>query len=156
MHRLRCFLRSSRTSRALFAFIAVMAVWNLGCVGFQPLFVRMIGASASMGMVCDAEGMLAPPTATSDSTSTSTASTAPSMQMAGVDRVGSTVAATPADHGAAGHAVNCGCQSCHAPPSALQVVAARGPSMPLVRPGAPVTPPSTIRAPLVPPPQAVL
>ncbi len=153
MHRLRCFLRSSRISRSLFAFIAVMAVWNLGCVGFQPMLVRLNGSSASAGMVCDAEGMIAAPTVASRSTSASTDS---SVRNAGSDRASATVATPPTDRGAAGHPASTGCQSCHAPPSAPQLLAANGASVPLARTRAPVTPPSTIRAPLVPPPQGDL
>ena len=149
MHHLRCFLRSSRAARALVAFIAVMAVWNLGCVGFQPLLVHMVGSAASMGMVCDAEGLLAVPTTVSRPNA--------SMNMTGgVDRTGSANATAQTDHGAAGHSVSCGCQSCHAPPSALQVVAADGGSVPLAHTRPPVTPSSTAGAPLLPPPQAVL
>jgi hypothetical protein len=151
MLHMRSLLRSSRSSRALCAFIAMMAIWNLGCVGFQPLLVHMIGSSASMGMVCDVEGMLAAPTAAPRATNTDA-----SVAIAGLDRADVTVAAAPLDHGAAGHSVSCGCQSCHAPPSALQVVAAAGVSMPLARTRTPVAPPNTIRAPLVPPPQAVI
>jgi hypothetical protein len=148
MLRLRCFLRASRSSRALFAFVAVMAVWNLGCVGFQPLLARMIGPAASMGMDCDAEGMLVLPT-----TATRTDQSVSSDK---VDPTISAIAAAPTDHGVAGHAVSCGCQSCHAPPSALHFVATDRASVPLARARTPVTPPSTSRAPLVPPPQAVL
>jgi hypothetical protein len=149
MHHLRCFLRASRTARAAFAFIAVMAVWNLGCIGFQPLLVRMIGSAASMGMECDAEGMLVVPTTASQPDASASAT-------GGVDRAGSVIAAAPSDHGAAGHPVSCGCQSCHAPPSALQAIAVDGASVPLARALTPATPPSISRAPLVPPPQAVL
>jgi hypothetical protein len=149
MHRLRRILRSSRTARALVALIAVMAVWNLGCIGFQPLFVRMVGSAASMGMVCDTEGMLVAPTKASQPVASANTT-------GGVDRTGSAIAAAPNDHGTAGHAVSCGCQSCSAPPSALQGMAAHAASVPLARALTPVTPPSTSRAPLVPPPQAVL
>lgn len=147
MHRLRSFLRSSPSSRALVAFIGVMAVWNLGCVGFQPLLVRMIGSAASMGMVCDAEGMLAVPTSPQSDQEERNAAVAESV---------AAVTAVPADHGTAGHSVSCGCQSCHAPPSALQDIPTERASVPLALTSAPVAPPSTVRAPLVPPPQAVL
>lgn len=147
MYRLRSFLRSSRSSRALFAIIGVLATWNLGCVGFQPLLVHMIGSAASMGMVCDAEGMLAAATSPhSDQVE----------QKTEIDRSSTAVAPVPADDDTAGHPVSCGCQSCHAPPSALEVIAAERASIPLARTSAPVAPPSTVRAPLVPPPQAVL
>lgn len=147
MHRLRTFLRSSRKSRALFAFIGVMAIWNLGCVGFQPLLVRMIGSAASMGMVCDAEGMLAAPTASQSEQV---------VKKADFGQSSAAIAAVPADHGTAGHSVSCGCQSCHAPPSAPQAIAAERAPAPLAGTSSPVAPPSTVRAPLVPPPQAVL
>jgi hypothetical protein len=153
MHYLRSRLRSSRISRALLALVAVMAIWNLGCVGFQPLLVRMIGSAASMGMVCDVEGMLAAPTAQSRPASSATEA---SVVMSGVDRLGAAVAAAPAEGGAAGHAVSCGCQSCTAPPSALPILGADSALMPLARTRTPVTPPNITRAPLVPPPQAVI
>jgi hypothetical protein len=148
MQHLRTFLGSSRTARSLCAVIAVMAVWNLGCVGFQPLFAGMMGPAARAGMDCDAEGMLvapATPTRTDQSVSTG-----------GVDRAGSVISAASTDHAAVGHSVSCGCQSCHAPPSGLQAAAVDGASFPLARALNPVTPPCANRAPLVPPPQAVL
>lgn len=147
MHHLRSRLRSSRLSRTLVALLGVLAIWNLGCVGFQPLLVRALGSAGSMGMDCDAEGMLAAPSAS------------PSDQVvkrADFARSSAVISSVPADHGTAGHPVNCGCQSCHAPPSALAVVAAERIAVPLARTTAPVAPPSTVRAPLVPPPQAVL
>jgi hypothetical protein len=147
MHHLRTFLRSSRSSRVLFAFIGIMAIWNLGCVGFQPLLVSAMGSAASMGMVCDAEGMLALPTSSQSEQV---------QKKSDIDRGVAVLSAVPDDHGAAGHAVNCGCQSCHAPPSMLQAVAAERAPLPLIRSSAPIAPPSTIRAPLVPPPQAAL
>jgi hypothetical protein len=148
MLRFRSLCRSSRAARAVCAFIAVMAIWNLGCVGFQPLLARMIRPAASMGMDCDAEGMLVAPVTPSRPS--------PSMNAGGVDRTSSEIVSAPADTGTAGHAVNCGCQSCHAPPSTLQAVEVNGASVPLARALTPLTPPSTSRAPLVPPPQAVL
>jgi hypothetical protein len=148
MHQLRRFLRSSRTARSLCAVIAVMAVWNLGCVGFQPLFAGMIDTAGSAGMDCDAEGMLVAPAAPSR--------VGQSVNAGGVERIGSAISDASIDHGAVGHSVSCGCQSCHAPPSGLQAVAADGASLPLARALNPVTPPSASRAPLVPPPQAAL
>jgi hypothetical protein len=145
MHRLRSYLRSSRSSRGLFAFIGIMAIWNLGCVGFQPLLVHMLGSTASM--VCDAEGMLVAPTSPQSDQA---------MEKVGSGRSNAVIAAVPVEHGAAGQSVSCGCQSCHAPPSVLPDIVAERASIPLARPGAPIAPPSTIRAPLVPPPQAAL
>jgi hypothetical protein len=52
--------------------------------------------------------------------------------------------------------MNCGCQSCCAPPSALEFLAADNATVPLARIDNPVTPLSVSRAPLVPPPQAIL
>jgi len=153
MHHLRRLLRSSRICRALFAFIGVMAVWNLGCVGLQPLLVSMIGSSASIGVVCDAEGMLAVPTATPRLSSASADSL---VRTAAPSNVNATVAAAPSSRDAAGHSVNCGCQSCSAPPSALRTLAAVGATVPLAPIGNPGTPPSTSRTPLVPPPQGTL
>jgi hypothetical protein len=148
MKYLRSFLRSSRTFRGLFAVVGVMAVWNLGCVGFQPLFAGMMGSAASMGMNCDAEGMLVAPAAPSHS--------GPSMTTGEVDPTRFVIAAAQGDHGAAGPPVSCGCQSCSAPPSALQVVTTECGAIPLAGALTPVTPLSTSRAPLVPPPQSVL
>jgi hypothetical protein len=148
MKRLRSFLRSSRISRGLFSIVGVMAIWNLGCVGFQPLFAGMTGSAASMGMNCDSEGMLVAPAALSRPGTSMTAGQ--------IDRTGSVISDAPTDRGSAGHSVSCGCQSCHAPPSALQVVAEVSASVPLAGIRAPVSPPSTNRTPLVPPPQAVL
>jgi hypothetical protein len=148
MQHLRRFLRSSCIARSLCAVIAVMSVWNLGCIGFQPLVAGMLGTAASAGMDCDAEGMLVAP-------STPTRAH-PSVNTGGVDRVSSVISAASTDHSAAGHSVSCDCASCHAPPSDLHAVALDGASFPLARALDPVTPPSASRAPLVPPPQAAL
>jgi hypothetical protein len=153
MHHLRRLLRSSRASRALFAFIGVMTVWNLGCVGFQPLLGSMMGSSASAGVVCDAEGMLVTPTTASSQASVSEES---SVKPAVPTNVNSTVAAAPTDRDAAGQSMNCGCQSCCAPPSAPRILAVANVAVPLAPIGNHVTPPSISRTPLVPPPQAIL
>jgi hypothetical protein len=113
----------------------------------------MIGSSASIGVVCDVEGMLVMPTTASPPASVSEAS---SVKPAAPASVNSTVAAAPADRDAAGHSMNCGCQSCCAPPSAVGFLAADKATVPLARIDNSVTPPSVSRAPLVPPPQAVL
>ena len=153
MHHLRRILRSSRASRALFACIGVMTVWNLGCVGFQPLLASMIGSSATMGVRCDAEGMLVAATAASVPTSVSGES---SVKQAAPTSASATVVAAPADRGAAGQSMNCGCQSCCAPPSTMTMLAANDATVPLAAINKAVTPPSISRTPLVPPPQAVI
>jgi hypothetical protein len=113
----------------------------------------MIGSSASVGVVCDAEGMLVRPTTASPPASVSEES---SVKPAVSTNVNSTVAAAPADRDAAGHSMNCGCQSCCAPPSELGFLAADNATVPLAPIDNPVTPPSISLAPLVPPPQAIL
>jgi hypothetical protein len=133
--------------------MGALTVWNLGCVGFQPLLGSMIGSSASIGVVCDVEGMLVMPTTASPPASVSEES---SVKPAAPTNVNSTVAAAPTDRDAARHSMNCGCQSCCAPPSALGFLTADNATVPLAPIDNPVTPPSISRAPLVPPPQAIL
>ena len=106
-----------------------------------------------MGMVCDAEGMIVAPVGAGATTSTGAVS---STNVAGPDRPSGAISASPADGGATSHAAICGCESCHAPPSALSIVATVASPMPFVSALEPVEPLSIVRAPLVPPPQVVV
>ena len=153
MQRLRRFLSSSRASRGLVGALALMTIWNLGCVGFQPLLASDVGSAADRGMTSEAEGMLVVPAHVSPTPGNRSDA---SMTTVGPERGVASISAPGANAGGSRHAAVCGCQSCHAPPSSLQSVDAPASLLPLAPALAIVVPPSTVRTPLDPPPQLAL
>lgn len=125
--------RPSTILRALRAMTAVIAVWCLGCSGFEPLLDAALGSGSSV-MTCGSGrgAMSASMLATTD---------------------GSTGRPTISAASDAHQGFDCGCGSCHsASPSewTLPPVSHVAPIMAIARIGELV---SVVRTPLLPPPQ---
>lgn len=124
--------RPARWTRALRSLTAIVTVWCLGCGALDPLISRLAAQPGSALMDCASEG---------GAVAASSLDEEPSVREPVVDEK---------QDGAP-----CGCQSCLAPAPTVLAAAPSAPPALEDPAGSFAAPTSIVRAPLVPPPQAV-